>query len=296
MKLKESNKRISLNELPVIFFVVALISAVLRALQLFLFVDHSTGFYTGGTAAAVILYVILCLACCYFAVASFLSAESKKIDLPTEKNPALNIITVIFGISFLYDSIDSFLSSFMAMGTESAGSAFQSMMLSGTIPLFFQSIFAFLSAIYFFILAKGFIKGDERIVKHKILALAPVGWAGFRIIHRFVEQISYIKVSELLLELVLLALMIMFFMAFAQVASGVYSTGFRWRITGFGLSAALVALVINCPRLIFVLAKGASALNGNYPFVITDFIFALFVIVLVMAVVKESKTKETEEE
>lgn len=296
MKIKEGNDKISLEKLPVIFFAVTAVSVILRTLQMFKFIDHSTGFYTGGTAITVVLYVVIGVSCLFFAVASFLSSESKKIDLQLQKNSALVAITVIFAVSFLYDSISSFSASFMAMGTESADSAFRSMMLSGTIPKFFQSVFAFFSAIYFFILAKGFIKCDSRIAKHKILAIAPVGWAGFRIIHRFVEQISYIKISELFLELILLALMIMFFMAFAQVASGVYSKGFRWRITGLGLPAALIGLTLNCARLVYSLVSGAGALNGDYPYSIADFIFALFVTVLVITLINENKTKEIEEE
>lgn len=296
MKIKESNDRISLKGLPVVFLIAAVISVIIRSLQMFKFIDHGTGFYTGGSVLAAILYLVLGAACLYFIVSSFLSADSKKIDIQLKKNPALIAITLIFSATFLYDSVSAIYSSAMSMGTESAGTAFQSMMLSGTIPMFFRSIFAVLSAVYFVILAKSFIKGDTRVSKHKILAVAPVGWAGFRIIYRFVEQISYVKVSELLLELVLLALMIMFFMAFAQVTSGVYSNVSRWRVVGFGFSAALVALTLNCSRLIYVFANGGDALNTKYPFAVTDFIFALFAIVLIKAIIIEIRTKEIEEE
>ncbi len=296
MKIKQSNDKISLREMPVVFFIAAVVSVICRTLQMFMFIDHETGFYTGGSVSSVALYAVLAVASIYFIVASFLSAESRKTDFCLEKNSALNAVTVIFSVSFLYDGISSFFSSFMSVGTQSAATAFQSMMLSGTIPLFFRSIFAFLSAIYFMLLAKSFIKCDGKFSGHKILAVAPVGWAGFRIIHRFIEQISYVKVSELLLELILLAFMIMFFMAFAQTASGVYSDVYRWRVTGFGLSAALVALTLNCARLICVFLKGADMLNGKYPFSVTDFIFAIFAVILIKAVITESKTKEIEEE
>ncbi len=295
MKIKEANKKISLKDLPAVFFITVLISVALRTMQMFNSIDHTTGFYTGSTISLIAFYLIIAVACVCFSVSSFLSSESKKIGIQLKKNPALIAVTVIFSVTFLYDSLSSFYFSVMSVGTESAGTAFQSMMLSGTIPTFFQSVFALLSAVYFVFLAKSFIKGDTKVSKHKILAIAPVGWAGFRLIHRFVEQISYVKVSELFLELVLLALMIMFFMAFAQVASGVYSNVSRWRVVGFGLSSALVALTVNCPRLIYGFAKGADALNDKYPFTVTDFIFAIFALVLVKAIISEIKTKEIEE-
>ncbi len=296
MKIKESKDNISLEKLPGIFLIAAVVSVVIRTVQMFKFIDHGTGFYTGGSALTAVLYIIIGAACLCFIVTSFLSSESKKTDLRLKKNPALIAITAIFSLTFLYDSVNAVGDSLMSMGTANGGSAFQSMMLSGTIPMFFQSVFAFLSAIYFAFLTKSFIKGDTKASNRKILAVAPVGWAGFRMIHRFVEQISYMKVSELLLELVLLALMIMFFMAFAQTASGVYSKEFRWRVTGFGLSAALIAVTVNFSRLIYVFIKGAGALNGKYPFTVTDFLFALFIIVLISNIISEGKTKEIEED
>lgn len=294
MKIKEANEKISLQKMPLIFLVTAVVGILLRSLQMFKYIDHSTGFYTGGTAVTAILYVILFASCIYFLVASFLSTESKKVDLILSKNTPLIIITVFFAISFIWDSVSAFVMSFDSLGTSSGATAFQSMMLSGTIPMFFQSIFAFFSAIYFLILVKSFIKADGRIVKHKILALAPIGWAGFRLIHRFVEQISYIKVSDLFLELILLALMIMFFMSFAQVASGVYSNTVRWRITGFGLSAALLALTLNCSRLVLILFKGSSVINSDYPFSLPDFLFGIFVIILIKTLLSQIAEKETE--
>lgn len=295
MKIKEANEKISLKKLPLIFLIVAVCGILLRTLQMFKFIDNETGFYTGGTAVTVSLYIILFVSCVYFIFTSFLSAESKKIGLALNRNTLLTVVTVFFVISFFWDSISSFVMSFDAIGTSSGATAFQSMMLSGTIPMFFQSVFAFFSAIYFIILSKSLIKADNRITKHKILALAPIGWAGFRLIHRFVEQISYIKVSDLFLELILLALMIMFFMSFAQVASGVYSNTVRWRITGFGLSSALLALTLNCSRLILLIFKGSTAVNSAYPFSLSDFIFGIFAVILVKAVLSQVSDKETED-
>lgn len=292
MKIKEASEKISLQKLPLIFLISAVCGVLLRTIQMFRFIDCDTGFYTGGTAVTVCLYVLLFVSCVYFIFSSFLSADSKKISLELKKNTPLIIVTVFFVISFFWDSISSFVMSFDAIGTSSGTTAFQSMMLSGTIPMFFQSIFAFLSALYFIIFTKGLIKSDNRIAKHKILALAPIGWAGFRLIHRFVEQISYIKVSDLFLELILLALMIMFFMSFAQVASGVYSNTVRWRITGFGLSSALLALTLNCSRLILLIFKGSEAVNPDYSFLLSDFIFGIFAIILIKAVLSQISHKE----
>lgn len=285
MKLKE-NKEISFyGKLPLIFFLCCAVTVIIRTVQIFSFVDRETGFYEGGSAIAVILYLILAAFSVFFAVTSFLSKETAKIELKAEKDTLLSVLTCLLSFGFLYDSASSLVGSVDSMGSSSYGvSAFQSMMLSGTLPQFFQSIFALFSAVYFLFFAKDMIKGTDKASNHKIIAVAPACWAGFRLVHRFVEQISYIRVSELLLELVLLALTVMFFMAFAQVASGVYVINARWRIVGLGLPVSLLSLTLNVPRLIFALTQGADELYAKYPFKVSDFIVALFIVVLIVRI------------
>lgn len=285
MKLKE-NKEISFyGKLTLIFFLCCAVTVIIRTVQIFSFVDRETGFYEGGSAIAVILYLILAAFSVFFAVTSFLSKETAKIELKARKDTLLSVLTCLLSFGFLYDSASSLVGSVDSMGSSSYGvSAFQSMMLSGTLPQFFQSIFALFSAVYFLFFAKDMIKGTDKASNHKIIAVAPVCWAGFRLVHRFVEQISYIRVSELLLELVLLALTVMFFMAFAQVASGVYVINARWRIVGLGLPVSLFSLTLNVPRLIFALTQGADELYAKYPFKVSDFIVALFIVVLIVRI------------
>ena len=286
MALKE-NKEISFyGKLPLIFFLCCAATMIIRTVQVFSSVDRETGFYTGNKALVFILYFLIAAASVLFAVSSFLSKESAKVELRAEKNTLLSVLSCVLSVGFLYDSASAFFGTFDSADSVSYGaSAFQSMMLSGTIPQFFQSVFALLSAAYFLVLAKDAVKGSNKVSSRKILAVAPVCWAGFRLVHRFVEQISYIRVSELLLELVMLALMIMFFMAFAQVASGVYVKNARWRIVGLGLPAALVSLTVNVPRLLFVLANGTDELYSKYPFKVSDFVIALFIAVLVIKII-----------
>ena len=285
MKLKENKVIPFYGKLPLIFFLCCAVTVILRTVQVFSFIDRETGFYTGGTVLTLALYIVIAASSVFFAAAAFLSKETAELQLKAKKDTLLSVITCMVAFGFLYDSLSAFAGTFDSMGVSSYGvSAFQSMMLSGTIPQFFQSIFALLSAVYFLSFAKDTIKETDKASGHKILAVAPVCWAGFRLVHRFVEQISYVRVSELLLELVLLALTVMFFMAFAQVSSDVYVKNARWRIVGLGLPTALVSLTLNVPRLIFVLAKGTDGLYGKYPFKVCDFFVALFIVVLIVKI------------
>lgn len=290
MKLKE-NKEISFyGRLPLIFFLCSAVTVIIRTVQVFSFIDRETGFYTGGGFLKVLLYAVIAFASVFFAVSAYLSKETAEISLQFKKDGFLSVITCIASLSFIYDSFSAFIGAFDSLGSATYGvSAFQAMMLSGTIPQFLQSIFALLSAVYFLTFAKGIIRGSGGASKHKMLAVAPVGWAGFRLIYRFVEQISYVRVSELLLELILLALFVMLFMALAQTVSGVYVKNARWRIVGIGLPAAMISLTLNIPRLIFVLVKGSDYLYSDYPFKVSDFVLALFVAVLVTKLIKGNK-------
>lgn len=299
MKLK-NNSSISIKPLTTVFFFSSLIAIVLRCLQMAKYIDPETGFITGGEIFNVILYAVLFIPCLYFIISSFLSRQAGEFDIHGIKSPVLGSVTAVFAISLVYDWISSFVSGIASLADTSYSGGIQSLMSSGSLPLALQSVFAFFSAIYFFIVAADFFKGKNTASKFKILALTPVCWTGFRLIHRFIRQISFVEVSDLFLELVMLALMIIFFMSFAQVNSGVYSEGFTWRLIGFGLSGAVIAITLSIARLIFTFVGNRAYIVSEHPFNFADFAFAVCFAVLVSevskcsAAVKEDRTTAKE--
>lgn len=287
MKLKENKDTFLYKKLPLIFILCCCATIILRTVQNFTFIDRETGFFIGGELINSLLYIVIFAATLIFAVTAFISCETRKVTLRMKKDRLLSVVGCLLAVSFLFDSISSLFGAVDSYSMSSYGvSAFQSMMLSGTIPQFFQSAFAVFSALYFLIFTKDVLKGNANASKHRILAVAPVGWAGFRLVYRFVEQISFVRVSELFLELILLALMVMFFMSFAQVMSGVYVKNVRWRIVGLGLPAALISFTLNVSRLIFVLFSGPDGLYAKYPFKVSDFVFALFVSIIIVKLIR----------
>ncbi len=287
MEIKETKDIFIYKKLPLIFFLCSAATIVLRTVQIFKFTDRETGFTTGGDILNIAVYLIIAVTAVLFMLTAFLSKETEKVSLRLKKDNLVSVASLFLAMSFLYDSVSAFFGSFETLDASAYGvSAFRSMMLSGTIPQFFQSLFALLSAFYFFSFAKGIIKETYSAEKHRILAVAPVCWAGFRLIYRFVEQISYVRVSELLIELVLLAFLVLFFMAFAQVSSGVYVKNARWRIIGLGLSSAMMSLTLNIPRFAFVLLKGADELYSKYPFRVCDFVIAVFIVIVSLRIIK----------
>ena len=296
MKLKNSKEGLSLKILFPVLYIATILLVVLRTYQLTRNIDSETGFLTGGEALYSGFLIIIIAVALFFALVSFLSVESKSIELVSIKNKACSIATTVFAVSLIYDSFVSFFDSIVIFDEMSTGTFvqgpefFKTLMSTGTLPYALQSLFALFSSVYFFILAKSFSNGSQKAHERKYIALAPVAWAAFKIITRFVKQISYIKVSDLFLELIMLAFMILFFVALSQVVSGVYSDDSRWRIPALGLGGALVSIAINVPRLVL----GAFAdefVNKEYPFNLADTVFAVFAILVVSAVIKSKDSK-----
>lgn len=298
MKLKNSKEGLRLKPLFSVMYAGALVLILIRSLQLTRFIDSATGFITGGTVVNVLLYVIIAALSIYFVVVSFLSAEGRKIQTAALKDKGASVAALAFGICLIYDCLSSFFDSIVIFDGinisyfSSGMETFKTLMSTGSLPYALQSLFALLSAVYSFVLAKSFAKGSLSAHNHKYLALSPVAWAAFKLITRFVKQISYIKVSDLFLELIMVAFMILFFVAMAQVTSGVYCDDSRWRITALGLCGAVISLCINIPRLVLtVFAK--EFVNEEYPFNLADTAFAFFAIFVALAAVKaiEKKTE-----
>jgi hypothetical protein len=288
--IKGSKDGMKIFSAVAVFALTAIIGIVIRSIQTFRFIDPKTGFYTGGEFLAVILYAAIVIAMLYFCGISFFSSDNKKIELGGSVNKIAALGARLFAISLIGDFYYCVSTGIYNTGTSGAGYA--DIMKSGLLPLLIQSVSALVSAVYFFILGSDFAKGTAKAYKRKFIATAPVLWAGARLIYRFLRQISFVQVSDLFLELIMIAFMIMFFMALAQTSSGVYKDTFKWRIPAFGLSAALIAAVTSVPRMI-VAVTAREFVNRTYPFSLNDFIFVIFILTLMVKIKEDAKRPAT---
>ncbi len=289
MKIKNSIEKLNTDILLTVFFFSSLACAVLRCLQVFRFIEADTGFNTGAGWLMALLYFIIFGCGTAFCVVSYLSKHTR-FHQPMGINDRLSgIFTMVFAVALAGDWISSFFGFFDCLANDVSNTGFRGFMSSGVFTYFAQSVFAFFSAIYFVIFAFDILRGTIKANKSKLLALAPVGWASVRLIHRFIRQISFIEVSDLLLELVMISCLVLFFMALAQVVSGVNSTGFEWRIAAFGLFAALIAVTVNVARFAYGIVMGFSALNEHHPFSFVDIAFAMFAVSLIFTLNKKAK-------
>lgn len=296
MKIKNA-KNFSLSKVLPLFIVLSVVCSVIRTIQVGFFIDAETGFFKSESFVNILLYVVLALSFVFFCVSAFLSKDCAGLQLPGIKSKALSAVTLLFAFSLLSDWVISFFScvkTFSLIEDVSMG-LFKTLMASGALPAFLQSIFAVFSAIYMFLLASSFKNGSKKASEHKLLALAPVCWACFRMIRLFVTEISFVQISDLLLELVLIGFLVLFFVSLAQNVSGIYVEGFQWRIFAFGLCAALISVSLAVSRLIFTVINFSEYINSQYTFDFCDAAFFVFALVLAGVMIKNKNVDSQKE-
>ncbi|MBR6361456.1 MAG: hypothetical protein IKS04_06630, partial [Clostridia bacterium] len=107
-------------------------------------------------------------------------------------------------------------------------------------------------------------------------------WFILKLVVRFTRTVSYIRVSDLAMEMISLVFLAIFFMAFAQANSKVESQGTAWKLEGFGFPAALLCLNMFVPRIVITLAgKAEFKYILSYPD-FADIAIALFIIATVL--------------
>ena len=148
-----------------------------------------------------------------------------------------------------------------------------------------QGIFALLSSVFFIIVGISFTAGTDSFVRRGILAVMPVFWAISRILQRFSVAIDFKNVSELLYELAMLCLVMLFFMSFARVYVSTEGAKMSWRIFAFGIPAALFAFLCSLPRFLVKFMGMPERLVKNSPPEIADLGMAIFIVAVLIAFV-----------
>ncbi len=273
------------------FAAAAVIALPVRTLQFFTVLESNTGFFTQNDWSVYLLYAVLAAA--FLAVFSFGFIRKKKLaySLDAVKRPGFGILSLTAAIGAVINAIQSF--SFLN-GEEII---VEEGKLNPTILIIAaQTAFALLSAIYFLALGVSCVSGKGSASSLRFLSLTPVIWCIFRLVYRFTYTISYIRVSDLMLEMLMLAAFILFFMAFAQCNSQVNGKGIEWKIGAYGLTAALLALVCFVPRFIVVLTGNAQLLSTYSAVEYCDFALALFAISAVATRITDRPPEEKIEE
>ena len=264
----------------------------LRTYQMFTGIEPVTGFNIGAEWLMILLYVLIFASCIAFCAISYLSKDTAELQPMGIKSGAVAVLAVVVAIRFLGEWIDNVFSGAAGLSGAEAASGFKGLMASGLLTGTLQGVFAFFSMVYMLIFAYDLKNGTVKASKFKILALAPAGWSCARLVEKFLSQISFLEVSDLFLELVMLSFMALFFMALAQVNSGVASTGISWRLSGLGYSASLIAVTLFVARAAVSIVKGSEYLNPSHLASSTDLMIAVFIMLLVKNMLYKNSVSE----
>lgn len=262
------------------------IAAVILALPLRLYqyiggvLEAQTGFYVKNDWSTYALYAVLAIAGIAIIASGF--AKSKKLVYDTSKavRPGFGALSGLVAAGLILDTFTCLQN--LGKYQEALSAAESSPEATTYYVILAQMAFALLSAICFVVLCIGSLTGKISGSEFKLISLAPVLWAMFRMVARFMRTISYVRVSELMFEMLMLMFMILFFMNFAQCSSKVNDKDCGWKLAAYGLPAAMLALVCFVPRLILSLTGKADVIYSGSALEYSDFAVALFIIATVL--------------
>ena len=273
---------------PFMFFVIFIVSVIFalpfRVFQLMVNVEAGTGFWKNHAHFSVpVFYVILALATVLPILFSLIYKNGLgKIDAVGEKKPVGGAISILAAAGLVVNAIVRYRDfSDLYFSYTSGSAATQPMMTylskSGAVAMGLEAFFAVLSAIFFLMLGIAWFTGKDPS-EYKLLAIMPVFWSIFRIMHRFMRKISFLNVSELFLELCMIVFLLMFFMAFAQVTAKVNGKGLEWKLFAYGLPAALFCLLCFVPRIVVTILGHSELIASDSTIEIVDLTSAAFIL------------------
>ena len=288
-KFEKINPLISLY---VVFGLMA-VGVVFRMYQLLNIIESDTGFYRVQDWSIYVMYALCGLAVVVPYVLTTLAKNVPASKSPFRKNMLMAVGSVVFAVGIVLDVVSS-LSTFLlnAKGFAAAGLSFMGTIDQGQAPLLIGTVFGVFAAIYMLIFGISYIDGRTTYSQYKFMAITPLFWAMSRIVVRFVRKIAYVNVSDLMLELFMLAFMMIFLLNFARISSGLANNKAMRTVFASGFVSIFFCTVTNLPRLLMVLTANGKALPDEYPFSLCDLGFAIFAFAYIINAMKYAKEND----
>lgn len=288
MKIRGSIEKI--NPLYSLYVLVGLLCLAVpfRTYQLLRLVESNTGFYKEINWSVYLMYALCILAVLVPYVLTSLAKNVPESRAVYCKNKVLSVSAFVFGAGLVADSVFALSTLVLFYQGFSTGEI-------GVVPTALQGVFGILSAIYIFIFGISYIDGKTTYSRYKFLALSPLVWSIVRLIIRFVKKISYMNVSDLMLELFAIAFMMLFFLSFARISSGLSNKKSMRSLWASGFASAFFCLAANLPRFVMVITANGNSLNEEYPFALCDLGFAFFAICYIVNSMKNAKNNDAAE-
>lgn len=297
---QKNNSAVNPFILFAIFIGGAIVALPIRVYQLLTIIEPGTGFWNTVNISVYILFAVVAIAVLACWVIPFAKKKSFGVSpVAWNKKPIVGIISFLVVATLLYNAIKrygDFSTIYFDYATSGTTLTLKEYLTkSGAIAMAAEAFFAVISSVYFLLFGISCLTGKNPS-EYKLVAIAPVVWCIFRIIHRFMRTISFMNVSELFFELCMIVFVMMFFMAFAQITARVNGEGLEWKMFGYGLPAALFCLICCVPRIIVMVLGKSSVLTDKSPVEYCDIAVAAFIISILVSRAKISAPVKLEKE
>lgn len=285
MKLVGQFKKI--NPILPLYIVVGLLCIAIpfRTYQLLFITEVSTGFYTKTDWSVYAIYGLSAMAILvsYILVNLAKNVPSSRDDI-RKKNVFLAVSSILFALGIIIDSAMA-LTSILAGITNADG--------LGSVAI--EAVFGILAAIYIMIFGVSHFDGKTTYFQYRFMALAPLAWTTGRIITRFMKKISYVNVADLMLEIFILAAMMIFFLAFARISSGLSNEKSMRSLFASGYVCIFFCALANIPRIVLMVTGNGQHIPSEYPLSICDLTFALFVAAYIINAMNKATVNDHDE-
>ena len=293
--MKITGKFEKINPLIALYIAFGLmaVGVVFRMYQLLNIIESDTGFYRVQDWSIYVMYALCGLAVVVPYVLTTLAKNVPASKSPFRKDMLMAIGSIVFAVGIVLDVVSS-LSTFLlnAKGFAAAGLSFMGTIDQGQAPLLIETVFGVFATIYMLIFGISYIDGRTTYSQYKFMAITPLFWAMSRIVVRFVRKIAYVNVSDLMLELFMLAFMMIFLLNFARISSGLANSKAMRTVFASGFVSIFFCTVTNLPRLLMVLTANGKALPDEYPFSLCDLGFAIFAFAYIINAMKYAKEND----
>ena len=283
----------------------AVVAIPLRVAQYIKYIDASTGFFNEINASVIIFYVLVAAA----AVIGFAMPLIRRKDLKPApiafKSVQFTVVSLIMAVTLIVDSAVQLMNYFdlVSLGSiQAAGSIKEYLSAQGATLLLLQALSGAATAVYFFVSGVTVGLGNADISKYKVISLVPVLWCIFRLLYRFKRTISFVNVSDLLLELFMIVFSMMFFFAVAQINSKIdinekgseLINSLFWKVFSYGIPAAVFAVVCFIPRFVLLLTGNKEFINTHYPVCFGDIGFIVYAVFTCITALKANTGADDE--
>lgn len=291
------NKSDIIYKFPLLASLCALLIAVpLRVYQYFKVLEPETGFYSKTDFSVYAIYILLGAAMIIGVVIPLINKKKMITVSSVKKSPVFLAISLILAVTIIIDSAGQLMSYFDLYDVaNSSGTAITDYVKKqGGTLLMLQAVSGAIAAVYFFVSGLSVGLGNSDGSRLKILALTPVLWCIFKLLYRFKRTISFVNVSDLMLELFEIVFLMLFFLALAQTVAKIDADAVFWKIYGYGIPAAMFALICFLPRVIVMIVGKSELLNSHYGVSFSDLGVAIYIIYNLLSRAK-AQTNEPEE-